>query len=161
MKKILLIAALSVSCVMTKAQSITEYKASNGVTYHLKDTIKLGIGSGFDGRFVYVLPSLLNTSDGQRDWFRRKYTNGSVVLKAIETKTTNNTTIYRFEVGINALYNMYIPIEAAIQAHEIMPFSKTVAVASVADELLKLKSLLDSGGITQAEYDIQKKRILN
>lgn len=32
--------------------------------------------------------------------------------------------------------------------------------SSNADELLKYKSLLDSGAITQAEYDEQKKKIL-
>lgn len=31
----------------------------------------------------------------------------------------------------------------------------------VADELLKLKQLLDSGAITQSEYDSQKKKLLN
>jgi len=31
---------------------------------------------------------------------------------------------------------------------------------SVADELLKLKKLLDSGAITQAEYNAQKKKLL-
>ena len=32
--------------------------------------------------------------------------------------------------------------------------------ASVADELMKFKTLLDSGAITQSEYDLQKKKIL-
>lgn len=31
---------------------------------------------------------------------------------------------------------------------------------SVADELMKFKTLLDSGAITQSEYDLQKKKIL-
>lgn len=31
---------------------------------------------------------------------------------------------------------------------------------SVADELMKFKALLDSGAITQSEYDLQKKKIL-
>ena len=36
-----------------------------------------------------------------------------------------------------------------------------MAEFSVADELLKLKNLLDSGVLTQEEFDNQKKRILN
>jgi len=67
-----------------KAQKVNEYKASNGVTYHLKDTVKLGMGSGQDGWFVYVLPSALNTSDTQKDWFKRKLTNGWLIIKMIE-----------------------------------------------------------------------------
>lgn len=31
---------------------------------------------------------------------------------------------------------------------------------SIADELMKFKTLLDSGAITQSEYDLQKKKIL-
>jgi len=31
----------------------------------------------------------------------------------------------------------------------------------VADEIKKLKALLDSGAITQSEYDSQKKKLLN
>ena len=37
---------------------------------------------------------------------------------------------------------------------------KPVAVASTTDELIKLKSLLDSGVLTQEEFDEQKKRVL-
>ena len=38
--------------------------------------------------------------------------------------------------------------------------SVTVPATSVADELLKLKSLLDAGAITQAEFDAQKAKLL-
>lgn len=37
---------------------------------------------------------------------------------------------------------------------------KPAAVVSTTDELIKLKSLLDSGALTQEEFDQQKKRIL-
>lgn len=39
--------------------------------------------------------------------------------------------------------------------------SQAVAGQSVADELLKFKSLLDAGAITQSEYDAQKAKLLN
>ena len=38
---------------------------------------------------------------------------------------------------------------------------KSSAPVSVADELKKMKELLDSGVISQAEYDSQKARLLN
>lgn len=37
----------------------------------------------------------------------------------------------------------------------------SVSPASVADELLKFKSLLDAGAITEAEYNAQKDKLLN
>ncbi len=37
----------------------------------------------------------------------------------------------------------------------------TMPVHSVADELLKFKSLLDSGAITEDEYNVQKNKLLN
>lgn len=35
------------------------------------------------------------------------------------------------------------------------------APSSVADELMKFKSLLDSGAITESEYNSQKEKLLN
>lgn len=40
------------------------------------------------------------------------------------------------------------------------PALATTAPASVADELLKLKKLLDAGVITQAAFDSQKSKLL-
>ncbi|MCI8692610.1 MAG: SHOCT domain-containing protein [Lachnospiraceae bacterium] len=39
--------------------------------------------------------------------------------------------------------------------------AQSVPVQSVADELLKFKSLLDAGAITEDEYNAQKARLLN
>lgn len=39
--------------------------------------------------------------------------------------------------------------------------AQSVPVQSVADELLKFKSLLDSGAITEDEYNVQKNKLLN
>jgi hypothetical protein len=35
------------------------------------------------------------------------------------------------------------------------------AESSIADEIKKLKEILDEGAITQEEYDAQKKKLLN
>ncbi len=39
--------------------------------------------------------------------------------------------------------------------------AQSVPVQSVADELLKFKSLLDAGAITEDEYNAQKAKLLN
>jgi hypothetical protein len=54
-------------------------------------------------------------------------------------------------------------IDEAIKVCEVVPClqQQGAATTGVADELLKLKKLLDSGGITQAEYNAQKKKLLN
>ena len=59
---------LTLICLNAFAQK--DYLASNGVTYHIGDTVKIGVGSSVDGWFKYILPSALNTSDTQRDWFK-------------------------------------------------------------------------------------------
>ncbi len=57
-------------------------------------------------------------------------------------------------------------IDDAIEACEVKPCKSTDSVTqatagSVADEIKKLKGLLDSGAITKEEYDAQKKKLLN
>ncbi|MBC3785753.1 SHOCT domain-containing protein [Spirosoma utsteinense] len=71
-------------------------------------------------------------------------------------------------VGVGMPVRYYVELDNAIEAGEVLPPVKYRPSAqaspalpvSVADELLKLKSLLDAGAITQAEYDAQKKKLL-
>jgi len=68
-----------------------------------------------------------------------------------------------FIVDAGGLFRFSLYIEDAILACEVVP-CQTVATkppASVADEIKKLKELLDSGALTQAEFDAQKKKLLN
>ena len=53
MKKIILLVICVLSVGYISAQSLTEYTASNNVTYHIGDTIKLGRGSAPSGDFIY------------------------------------------------------------------------------------------------------------
>lgn len=161
MKTILTI-ALAFLCLNGYTQKLTEYKASNGVTYHLRDTIKLGRGSGQDGWFVYMLASMMNTSDSQRDWFKRKFTNAGVILKNIEVREVAGIKKYEFIVGGGAMYNFHLNIEEAISSCEVLPCSQTVnANLNKFDQIKKIKELLDSGALTQSEFDEQKKKLLN
>lgn len=51
-------------------------------------------------------------------------------------------------------------LETELQNLKSTPSSQQTTV-SVPDELIKLKSLLDTGVITQDEFDTQKKKILS
>ena len=151
----MLVSVVSIS----NGQKITEYKASNGVTYHLKDTVKMGQGSGLDGWFVYMLPSMVNTSDAQREWFKRKFTNTAVILKKIDIKEVNGIKKYRFTVGGGAMYNIYLSIEEAITNCEVIPCSKSSP--NKLTQLKLLKDLLDNEAITPSEFETEKKKLLN
>ena len=175
MKKIIGIAAFLIP-FLTHAQ-IKEYKATNGITYHINDTVRLGTGSKPDGSFLYLEDRGLGLpvppagpggrSRGGSHTLPKDYANAGVIIKSIKVVPVNGINKYLFMVNPGGLirYSMYI--DDAIAACEVKPCATPDApnaskpVPSVADEIQKLKQLLDSGALTQAEYDSQKKKLLN
>ena len=89
---------------------------------------------------------------------------GGYVIKKIQNvrQMGGDKTVITIRTG--GLPTCDIWIDEAIKTCEVTPCadqkSGTAPQYSVADELLKLKKLLDAGGITQAEYDAQKKKLL-
>ena len=68
-----------------------------------------------------------------------------------------------FTVGGGNLTNYTLYIDDAIQTCEVLPCAALddhQPVADKFDQLKKLKDLLDSGAITKAEYDVEKKKLL-
>jgi hypothetical protein len=166
-RSVLLTVLLSVP-LLSFSQDITSYKASNGVTYKLNDTVRLGKGSNSNGSFVYVedygpgpsLPSDPNRTPSGHS-LPKQFTNSVVVLKAIRKTTVNGADKYIFMVNPGGLFRYTMYIDDAISACEVKPCAADNAkIGSVADEIKKLKALLDQGAITQAEYDAQKKKLL-
>jgi len=148
-----------------------EYKASNGKTYHVGDTVKVALGSMPDGNFKYITatqPSFLPPRRSSNDLSARKdFAHSNAVIKKIKTgsRLTDNGNKIILVVKGNGLINFDIWIEEAIAACEVTPCSSAVNAASappagVADELLKLKKLLDAGALTQDEFNAQKKKLL-
>ena len=155
-----------------RAQKPVSYTASNGVTYHLKDTVRLGFGSAPNGNFLYlqmggwgaIMSYDANKSNDQLN-IGRGYANTAVIVKKInQTKIKGIVKVY-FTVGGGNITNYILYIEDAIQACEVKPCmaqnNNQPAVADKFDQVKKLKGLLDSGAITQSEYDEQKKKLLN
>jgi hypothetical protein len=159
---------------LSNAQKITEYKAINGITYKIGDAVKLGRGSSPSGTFLYLQMggwgAVLNydASAGPNQLnIGRGYANTAVIIKKIKTGKIQGVVKYYFTVGGGNITNYVLTIDDAIQACEVVPCSLTGNTAVVQqsddqfDKLKKLKGLLDSGAITQSEYDTQKAKLLN
>ena len=168
MKK-LIFTLLLLAPVAAFSQKLKEYHASNGITYHPGDTIKVGLGSMPDGNFKYIqinqlLPGPPDPRRSNSMTARKDMSGSGYVIKKIQNVKQmggGEKTVITIRTG--GLPTCDIWIEEAIAVCEVTPCNNqksSAPVASVADELLKLKKLLDAGGITQAEYDTQKKKLL-
>lgn len=170
MKRILLTILLLIP-FLTKAQgffggtSVNEYKASNGVTYHVGDTVRLGRGTKSDGTFMYfedhgLIPNPRSTRNLPKD-----FANAGATIKSIRKMKVNGIEKYLFSVNPGGPMRYTVFIDDAIEACEVKPCkapdsAKPATAGSVADEIKKLKELLDSGAITKDEYEAQKKKLL-
>jgi hypothetical protein len=78
------------------------------------------------------------------------------VIKTIRQQPTTSTTGYSTVAVLNTTsLDACVDLEEAETAGEIQR-----PITSVADELLKLKQLLDTGLLTQSEFDAQKTKLL-
>ncbi|WP_206513043.1 SHOCT domain-containing protein [Larkinella soli] len=136
---------------------------SNGFTIKAGDTLHLVSGTMPNGDFKYIMakPNLLSmaltplhSSNGRRFF----------VIKRVDLYGNKKRGEQYFALINPGGFNHLVDLVQAIDAGEISRINslpvKPTASRSVADELLKFKQLLDSGAITQEEYDKQKKKLL-
>ncbi len=141
--------------------------------------LKVGVGSTPDGDFKFIWVSATSffaansrnrgNSNGSNS-LSRSFAGHELKVVRFDKRGSKKTgyVMYpivtpgggRYEVDIDNAINageIVVPAEfvRSKQANQISP------PLSVADELIKLKKLLDDGVITQAEFDAQKKKILN
>jgi hypothetical protein len=149
---------------LSRAQDITQYKASNGITYHIGDTVRLGRGTKSDGSFLYLEDHGIIPNPRSVRNLPKEFANVGAVIKNIRKMSVNGGDKYMFSVNPGGPIRYTVFIDDAIDACEVKPCKSADGqkqVMSVADEIKKLKDLLDSGAITKAEYDAQKKKLLN
>lgn len=169
MKKSILILLCLMPFIGVAQSTLKEYRASNGKTYRPGDTIKVGLGSMPDGDFKYIQVNELLPGPPRRNGnilnAHKDMSGSNYVIKKIKNETQasgTNKIVFTIKTGGLPTYNIWI--EEAIASCEVTPCGEQKSGMSpkfsVADELLKLKKLLDAGAITQAEYDAQKKKLL-
>lgn len=149
-------------------------KLSNGLSVKEGDTLYLGKGSdNRKGDFVFIYQPA-NIWSGTPDYnLAKSFANSEVTIKHFKQFKSKKTGEKIFAVINIGGFNQAVEIDAAIETGEIVrinstnvgPAAKTVKIeggapVSVADELKKLKELLDQGILTQAEFDAQKKKLL-
>ncbi|QIP18032.1 SHOCT domain-containing protein [Spirosoma aureum] len=167
---------------VSKEQLSAGYQtAVTGWVVHTDDTLQLGKGSMPDKRFAFIYESLTsfnyaNSANSPNAYDRRNYLNSNMSGQRVRvkellqygTKRTGYTMIAK--VGVGNIVNYWIEIDNAVEAGEILPperyrtAKKSEAIStsgSVADELKKLKELMDAGVITKEEFEAQKKKLLN
>lgn len=170
MKNLLLAALLFCSLGATAqimGKSVPEYTSKTGTAFHKGDTLRLGLGTDIAGRFKYItIPPNALLGERETTPLSRDFANRSMVIHDLRLQKGNKRISARTVAVIKTGgFNAAVDLEAAEEAAEIRtshsgriisPQPASVAPASIADELLKLKNLLDAKAITQQEYDAQK-----
>lgn len=145
-------------------KSVSEYKTPMGTVLHPGDTLRLGRGSNPNGSFIYAyIPAKIFGSG--RVYFNTNWANGKAIIKELRYQELKQINDHRtIAIVKTTTINGVFEIDQAEQVGEIItPNNRKEAVipsTSVADELIKLKSLLDAKAINQTEYDAQKAKIL-
>jgi hypothetical protein len=159
------------------------FRTKNGYEIAVGQDILIGVGSTPDGDFKFIrrnsssLFAYYSTNGNQAiansaNAFPRSQSGYKYIVKAIERRgDEKHGYVTYLKIG-SGIVNYEIDIENAISSGEIVvpdqflkneknvnviPSSNTF---SVADELIKLKKLLDEGILSQEEFDSQKKKLL-
>ena len=101
--------------------AFSQYKASNGITYNVGDTITIGKGSGFNGSFLYIQMNgavVLSAENPDDLNMNRTYSGLRAVIKEIKVKKIAKQERTCFTTKVGPL-NYIIYVEQAIEAGEL------------------------------------------
>ncbi|GAB3986133.1 hypothetical protein GCM10028807_02890 [Spirosoma daeguense] len=149
------------------------YKTSvPGWTIKIGDTLYFGKASMPTKQFgfIYETPSTYVNGRLVYRYMPSDYAGKRGIVKdLIQNGTKRQGFKMCAEIGVGLLVRYYAEIDNAVEAGEMLPPPRLRTAAttvqattgSVADELLKLKQLMDAGALTKEEYEAQKKKLLN
>lgn len=143
---------------------------SKGMKFYPGVKVKIGRPSQDRPTFNYLTasPALTAlTGSYNNNGFGKDFSGMEMTVKKVKKQTTKKFGDKYFVI-CTANVQCWIDIENAIETGEVIvpkeyQSASTInasAEGGVADELKKLKGLLDSGILTQAEFDSQKKKLL-
>lgn len=166
MKRTLIISLLVICSFVTFGQNkIESYTASDNITYHIGDTIKLGTGSDNKGNFKYLqMGGFYNTMAAMNGDYQdvassvgRNYSGLNVVIKKIKEQKFKGGTKVIFVVGGGNLTNYNLMIEEALKTGEVA--STGMSSDEALTQLKKEKDKFDLGLITSEEYEAKKQEL--
>ncbi|MBO9151914.1 SHOCT domain-containing protein [Chitinophaga sp. MAH-28] len=141
------------------------YITAKGHVFKKGEYVLIGMGSDQGGKYQYI--STRSVAVGaiplNGGWKGSKFQIKDILVSG----NKKNGYIPILKLGGGNLANYFSTIDAAIESGEILlPEDSTwkpvpAEMTSVADEIRKLKALLDEGVITQLEFETQKKKLLN
>lgn len=143
----------------------TPITLQNGTVVNIGDTLFLGKGTDTRGDFNYIFqpvnPLLKHKTELS---LPREMEGKSLVVKYFKEQSSKKTGDKTIAVVSHGGYNYIADLDPAIEYGEVVGINGKKFVKagtlSLADEIKKLKDLLDSGAITQDEFDIAKKKLL-
>ena len=165
---IIAILTLNLSHGQKKKEKLSEFTASNGITYKIGDEVKLGRGSDTNGKFVYVnIGGWAVSTNPENNRLGAANSGLIVTIKKIHKYNYKRYKGVYFTVGGGNITNYTLDIESAIKTCEVEHCTKEIQKVEIVgntsdkyDQLKKIKELLDEGILTQEEYDAEKKKIL-
>lgn len=106
---------------MLSQLAFSQYKASNGITYNISDTITIGKGTGFNGSFLYIQKNgtaAIDADNPDELNMNHKYSGLKAVIKNIKVKKIAKQKRICFTTKIGPL-NYRIYVELALESGEL------------------------------------------
>lgn len=165
---LLLLMALSTNAQIYGKKILGPVEVS-GYRLKIGDTLHFGRGTLPDGWFKYITQPPNIWAGSAEMHLHRSFSGRFLIVKDFKEVKSKDRGGELLAVINPGGFNYAVELEDAIAVGEISAINSikvkqpttSQPVTSVADELLKLKQLLEAGAITQDEFNAQKKKLLN